>query len=567
MKQPPTRTDPEPRWLIAAAAMLIAVFVGLATSSLLSESQTSDEAIHLAAGFAYITRADFYLNPEHPPLAKEIAALPLLLLDVKLPFDHPSWKAAHAGAFQLPLGEQFLYHNGTRFETILTAGRMPIVCLGAALCLTVFVLARRMFGWRAALVSLALCVFCPNLLAHARLVTTDLAVSFFLVLTLLCLHRYLTAPGLAGMALAGACIGLTLASKFSAVVLVPAVLLVLLMAPSGSRRLDPLAALKAFSGMMAAAIVVLAATYGFIHLPIYVSGLSSVFTTVTGGTEAFLLGSYSSEGWWYYYPVAMLLKTPVVALLAFAAIPLCYAGGKMPDAWKHHLVLLIPLFMFGAASLASARNVGLRHVLPVYPILYLLAGQAISLLASWPGWGRRALLGVMGAWLLGSTLFIHPSYLAYVNEIGGGPSRGWKLLSDSNVDWGQDFFRLGRFMKEQGVEEILLAHYGNQDPAYYGITYQYLPGMGHIKAPPARVLRSDRVLLAISVMTLQGMFMPDKGAYRWLQERTPLARAGYSIYIYDVTGDDDAYRKLAEIYARNRLRPQAQWAEARVGAR
>ncbi len=106
--------------------------------------------------------------------------------------------------------------------------------------------------------------------------------------------------------------------------------------------------------LVPAAIVVLAATYGFIHLPIYFSGLRSVFTTVTGGTEAFLLGSYSSEGWWYYYPVAMLLKTPVVALLAFAAIPLCYAGGRVTGAWKQHLVLLIPLFMFGADALLAA---------------------------------------------------------------------------------------------------------------------------------------------------------------------------------------------------------------------
>ena len=565
MKQPPTRVIPEPSWVIAAAALLTALFVVLATSSLLSESQTSDEAIHLAAGFAHITRADFALNPEHPPLAKEIAALPLLLLDVKLPLEDPSWKAAHTSAFQLPLGEQFLHHNGTRFETILTAGRLPIVCLGAALCITVFVLARRIFGWQAALVSLALCALCPNLLAHARLVTTDLAVSLFLVLTLLCVHRYLSAPGPAGLTLTGACIGLTLASKFSAVVIVPAVLLVLLTAPSGLKRLTPAAALKAFSAMMTAAVVVLAATYGFIYLPVYFSGLGSVFTTVTGGTQAFLLGSYSNEGWWYYYPVAMLLKSPVVALLAFAAIPFCYVGGKRAGAVNQHLVLLIPLFMFGAASLVSARNVGLRHVLPLYPILYILAGQTIALIASWPVWRRRVLLGVMGVWLAASTLFIHPAYLAYFNEIGGGPSQGFRLLSDSNVDWGQDFFRLRRFMKEQGVEEILLAHYGNQDPAYYGITYQYLPGMGHIKAPPAHVMSSDRVLLAISVMTLQGMFMPDKDVYRWLQERTPMARVGYSIYIYDVSGDDDAYRKLAGIYARNRMRPQAQWAEA--GAR
>src|SRR5262245_13180330 len=354
-KQTSPGSPAEPRWVLAAAMMLTALFVVLAVSSLISESQTSDESIHIAAGFAHLTRADFALNPEHPPLAKEIAALPLLLLPVKLPLQDPSWKAAHTSGFQLPLGERFLYHNDTPFTTILTAARLPIVCLGAALCVVVFVLSRRMFGWQAGLVSLTLCALCPNLLAHTRLVTTDLAVSFFLVLTLLCVHRYLTRPTHAGLIAVGACIGLTLASKFSAVVIVPAVLLVLLVAPSGSKPLAPVMALKAFCGMMASAIVVLAATYGLIHLPVYFSGLAGVFTTVTGGTEAFLFGSYSNEGWWYYYPAAMLLKTPVVALIAMATTPFCYTGGGGAAKTRKQVVLLIPLFLFGAASLASAR--------------------------------------------------------------------------------------------------------------------------------------------------------------------------------------------------------------------
>ena len=154
------------------ATLLVAVFVALAVSSLWRDSQTSDEAIHIAAGYAHLTRADFAINPEHPPLAKEIAALPLLFMGVRLPTDDPVWAEAHRSGFQLPLGESFLHHNTVAFPAILRATRLPIVALGALLCLTIFLFSRSLFGDQGALLSLALAAFCPNLLAHAHLVTT-----------------------------------------------------------------------------------------------------------------------------------------------------------------------------------------------------------------------------------------------------------------------------------------------------------------------------------------------------------------------------------------------------------
>jgi len=543
-------------------AALIALFVTLAVSSLLSDSQTSDEAIHLASGYAYLTRGDFALNPEHPPLAKEIAAIGPLLLGATLPLTDPSWDAAHHSAFQLPFGERFLYHNRVPFMTLLDAGRLPIVGLGALLCLTVFVFARDLFGWRAGLLSLGLCALSPNILAHARLVTTDLAVAFFLLLTMYCLHRYLEKPAAARLLLTGAAAGLTLASKFSAVVVAPVILVALLAAPRAPGLERAIAStLVAFGAMMGVALIVLAATYGFVHVPVYFSGLAGVFTTVTGGTEAFLLGRYSDTGWWYYYPVTMAIKTPVPALLLFAALPLHYLGARHRGALRRHIVLIAPLVLFGGAALVAARNVGLRHVLPLYPILFVLAGQAATYLSR-----RRVLAGALGVWYAGAALLVHPSYLAYVNVLWGGPSQGWRLVSDSNLDWGQDFVRLKRYMQREGVNDLLLGWYGNQDPAYYGIDYQYLPSVGHIHPAPAHLVSSDRVLVAVSAMTLQGMFMPDKTAYDWLRRRTPAARIGDSILVYDVTGDRDALRRLVALYSKSRMAPQEDWARRRLQA-
>ncbi|HZI93835.1 MAG TPA: glycosyltransferase family 39 protein [Patescibacteria group bacterium] len=557
----------EPRWIAAAVAAVLVLFVTLATSSLRDDSQTSDEAIHLAAGFAHITRADFAVNPEHPPLAKEIAALPLLFMNVSLPLQDPSWAGAHASAFQLPLGERFLYHNGVPFMTLLIAGRLPIVALGALLCLLVFVFARSLFGWRAGLISLTLCALDPNILAHSRLVTTDLAISFFLLLALYFLHRYLTNATTLNLALTGVAVGLTLASKFSAVVVIPSILLVLL----AKRRS---AALAASGVIVTIALVTLAATYAFVNLPVYLAGLKGVFSTVTGGSEAFLLGSISDKGWWYYYPVAMALKTPVPELIVFALIPFAFRAAKRGADRVDHLVLSVPLALFAAASLASARDVGLRHVLPLYPILFVLSGAIVWLLpagrpaASAHPSARKApalvAVVVLALWQAGSALYIHPSYLAYFNELGGGPSNGWRLLSDSNVDWGQDFIRLRRLMEAQGVDDLLLGHYGNQDPGAYGIAYQYLPGAGHIHPPPDHLVGSERTLLALSVMSLQGMFLRDKQAYRWLWEKEPLARVGWSIFVYDLTADRDALGHLAGFYDRARMPAQAAWARGRL---
>lgn len=543
-----------------AACALIAAFVILAVTSLWHDSQTSDEAIHIAAGFAHLTRADFAINPEHPPLAKEIAALPLLGMGVSLPVGEPAWADAHRSGFQLPLGESFLYRNSVPFPVMLRAARLPIVVLGALTCLVIFVFSKRLFGWQGGLVSLALAALCPNLLAHSRLVTTDLAVSFFLLLALYRLWLFLMHPTDMNALLAGAAAGATLASKFSAVMVLPAMVLVLMAAPSPSvpRRA------KVFVLMAAAALGVLLSSYAVVGWPHYVAGIKGVFETVTGGTEAFLLGSFSTSGWWYYYPAVMLMKTPVPSLICIGltvAIMLSAGGRKR---LRDLAVLWIPLAVFFLASLASARNVGLRHVLPVYPILYVLCGSVAGLPWLAPLWIRAAAAGLLVAWQAGAALFIHPAYLAYINELWGGPSNAPRLVSDSNVDWGQDFVRLKQLMDREGAGEILLGYYGNQDPALYGITWQNLPGAGHINPPPGHLVSGERVLAAVSVMTLQGMFSRNKDEYAFLRSREPLARVGYSLYVYDLTGDRAAFEWLAGLYGARKMAAQERWARDRL---
>jgi hypothetical protein len=390
--------------------------------------------------------------------------------------------------------------------------------------------------------------------------TTDLAVSFFLLLALYRLHLYFARPSPLNAMLAGAAAGCAMASKFSAIMVLPAMALVILaVAPRHLTRHALELAL-----MAAAALSALLASYALSGWPHYIAGIKGVFSTVTGGTEAFLLGSISTSGWWYYYPVVMLMKTPVPALICMLAAGVAVGARAGRGGWREMAVLLIPLVVFLAASLASARNVGLRHVLPLYPILYVLCGSVVGLHWLAAPRVRGIAAAVLAIWLAASALFIHPSYLAYINELWGGPANAPRLVSDSNVDWGQDFFRLKSLMDREGVTGILLGYYGNQDPAYYGIQWQFLPGAGHIKPLPSHLVADQRVLAAVSVMTLQGMFSRNRDEYAFLRGREPMARVGYSIYVYDLTGDRAALEWLAGLYGARKMTAQEQWARGRL---
>ena len=148
------------------------------------------------------------------------------------------------------------------------------------------------------------------------------------------------------------------------------------------------------------------------------------------------------------------------------------------------------------------------------------------------------------------TLRIFPHYLAYFNGLVGGPGEGYRYLSDSNLDWGQDLEGLKRYMDKEGLPMVYLSYFGNPPPSAYGIRYQFVPARGHLAPPPPDVMPDDmtREVLAISVLSLQAVHFQDKNLYRWLYRRRPVAKIGYSIFLYDLTGDAEAHLRLAQVY-------------------
>jgi hypothetical protein len=170
----------------------------------------------------------------------------------------------------------------------------------------------------------------------------------------------------------------------------------------------------------------------------------------------------------------------------------------------------------------------------VLPFLLVAAGEAAAILSRWRRPVGLTLVAVLGAWYTAGTLANHPHHLAYFNEIGGGPTRGWRLLVDSNLDWGQDLKRLKGWMDSHGVAQVKLSYFGSASPSYYGIRADRLPGYS---APhPPRITREIHPgdVVAVSATNLQGVYLGarDRALMERLRELKPMGRAGRSILLY-----------------------------------
>jgi 4-amino-4-deoxy-L-arabinose transferase-like glycosyltransferase len=562
---------------LAFALLALLVLQGIAFIA--ESSQTSDEAAHLSAGYSYLTRRDFRLNPEHPPLIKELAALPLVPLGLDFPDDR-LWQMAE----EWNIGRLFVHENRLPNDTILFLGRLPVLLLSVLLGWALFRTGRGLFGALGGLLALALYVFDPNVVAASGLVTTDLGITLFIFLAAVALRTWLDGPTTRRLLVLGLATGGAFAAKYTALWLPPILaglgLSVLLPDPGPApawrvprlRRLLRLAAAAPI--VIAVAALVLALSYGFTGLPWWVEGLSRTLRHSAMGHRAWLMGEISDTGWWYYFPLAFLWKTPPGTLLILLGAVVAFALGRRlrsRDEW----FLLVPTGLILVIVCAWKVNIGLRHLLPMYPFLFLFAGRllmpdrrdAASQAAPAAGgmgapagesagppprlrW-EAALVAAGLAWNGVEAVRITPDQLAYFNFLAGGPAGGHRYLLDSNCDWGQASKALKRYLDSQGVPMIYCAFTGNSDPWYYGVRYQYAPGSGNMRSSKERPAHmppdAPRELFAINAMVLHSLHFSDPHLYDWLLDRTPIARPGWSWFVYDITGDADAHAYIAAL--------------------
>ena len=533
--------------------ILLLAFFAQAITSVPSEAPTFDEEFHVARAYAYVRTGDLRMQQNHPPLVSVIAGLPLLLMPELTP---PQQISHWDDAFLFYFADNMFWRLGHDVDKMLFLARFPIILLGTLLGAFVYRWAREAYGPRAGLLAMGLYAFAPNLLAHTRLVTTDLAVTACSFIALYAFWRASRQPTGWRLILAGLALGLALSAKLSALLLIPVLALLALL---NLRQFPtPLRHCSLFIGSLFIAGVVVWTFYRFEVRPwpgtafplpatTYLLNVRTLIGHAERGHGAFLMGQVSMHGWWYYFPVTFLLKTPLLTLLLLGVATWDTIRRNL---WRKEA----PLVLFPAAyfcfALTSSLDIGYRYLLPIDPFLIAYAAKGAGLTWLRPAWFRRY---VLPAWLVlyaATMVWLHPHYLAYFNLVAGGPGGGYRYLVDSNLDWGQDLKRLKVYLDKQGVGQVWLGYFGTADPAYYGIQYRSLfaPGSSDVSEDFSPINPAPG-WYAISATALQGTFSPEPDIFDWLRRHKPAAKIGYSILVYRVEPDPDPPAWLGYCYA------------------
>ncbi len=559
---------------------------GLAVTSMTSDSPTFDEQGFLVRGLAYLRgdeEGSRNIRVGHP-LGLNALNAALLVHDptVALPTDHPSWQGTD---FHRP-AELFLWEIGNDVGRVMFLARMPTIWLGLLLAAAcgrwAAEIARKwnqtgrfssgvtsLFG----LLALCLVALDPNILAHARLITTDLGLTAAAAAAGYTQWRFLHRPGYSTALTAGIFIGLLLNTKFTALLFLP-LFAVVIAVWLGALRYRGTGKYRPRLGQMALMIVIVMPAGAFLALwagngfdvaplatplpflgqlggiPVplagYLDQLLDIRNRLDVSTPSFLLGNHSDSGWWYYFPVAFLLKTPLPVLLlllwaGFRIIALAVRRSKwFESTWIDLAALLVPPVGYFLIALTTSVNLGYRHLLPILPFLFVfiavIVGQHVAEAAGKAHW--RPARGAMAlvSWLLIVTLWLYPYYLAFFNALAGGPDGGWRALVDSNIDWGQDLGRLAEWLDANQVDDVWLSYFGEARPDHYGISYTGLdsfpPRLMNPLARPYYPHDPAPGWYAISATTLQGVHFDNHDQFLFFRNRRPETKIGYSIFLY-----------------------------------
>jgi hypothetical protein len=553
---------------LLAAGLLLAMAANL-ISVIARKSITIDETMAIPSGYYYLTKGAFNLNSEHPPLPKMLAAFPLLFLSIEAP-PPDAEPSSNSPQRTVASAERFWQSNRAHFRDIFFWSRVPMVLITLLLGALVFVYARWLFGPRAAVLAVALYSIEPNILAHGRIIK-DIHAAFAYLLFFVAVHLYAIAPTLWRAIFLGFAVGLALAMKFSLVLVVPLVLVgavaLIACAPRWGQKRGVI-----LTQLIAAALIallVINASYFFRHQPLtpadvawirqtapgngasllaginafvllppyFLFGIVSGLARNAGDHQLFLLGMYSTNGWWYYFPVAFALKTTLPFLLLTLA-SLVWAVGRAIRREARFLVVVSAVIVYALAAMLTRVNIGIRHFLPVFPLVLILGGALLDRVLR--ARRRSVALGFVGlllAWMTFEAIRSYPDYVSYMSQITLRRPH-WQCLSDSNVEWGDDSGALADYLQAHGERRVRAALLGGSVLLpLYGVEYIDL------LSPPGTPLPETRYV-ALGASFLNGSTVPgwSEGSGRETKEqqrnyfasyrdRTPEAIIG-SIYLY-----------------------------------
>lgn len=563
------------RWVWGAVVALLLVQTVQTLFIVHRESLTFDEDNHMFAGYMMWKTGDYGLNPEHPPLVKLLATAPILGEKMWVPpLQHRYFKIE-----SYLDGRDWLAKNDGASQRLVFRMRLSAGLLALALSLTIFFAAREWFGTWAALAALVIVSFDPTVLAHSALVTTDIGVSLFFLATIYAFYRYVKKPTLVRLLIAGVVSGLLLATKHSAILIAPMALLLIgwetMVAPKGTRARTAGRLLGALGCMAVIGIFILWAFYGFRYAmrpaglphpsvaeyvqplgplsagPVlffskyhllpesYLIGLADV-KRMAEFYSTFIFDKVHAHAVWWYFPVALTIKTTLGFLGLIALGFVAIATGKLRKG-RELVYTLVPSGFYLLVAIVAGMNIGARHMLPVYTFMFVLAGAGIAALVA----ANRRWLWVGGALVAAhivSALLVFPNDMAYANEAWGGPKKVHTLLTDANVDWAQQLYQVKAWVDKHPGEECWFSYfaYPEVDPGVYGIPCKHLPTvdtmwLGGSDIVPPKV--TGNVIISAGDLSGGEWSADRENPMRMFKKMQPSDVIDYSVFVFRGTFD------------------------------
>jgi len=579
-----------PLWLFTIIITLILGILAFGSSA--GDSLTVDESPHIAAGYSYVVEGDYRLNPEHPPLPKLLSGISIWVgarlnnQDISFPNNISAWTDKVNA--QWDMGYTFLFNSGNDANNIIWWARLPTILFSLlGLTYIIYSVFYHTKNKSIALISGFLYAFSTNVIAHGRLVTTDLIASLSFLLVIDIWSRYLKAPSSKNIVYLILAIAFAFLSKFSTILLLPLLVLTgfgyiiikywrdkIILTKSlllirdfiiiglGVFVLINLVYFVAMRNMSVGTQLQLVRESfpqdnqvseitkqtlssiiqfpGLQYFGQYLLGQAMVVQRVGGGNTTFLLGQFTNQSFVEYFPLTYLLKENLVIILSLFSIILAsifiipvklqsknisWQVSMLNNWYLINITIMILIYWF--ISIRGNLNLGIRHILPAVILTYIVIAFGIVKILI-PLRFTRVLLSVFLITYVLSTILSYPNYISNLNILAG-QDQGYQIFTDSNLDWGQDLKRLNNWTKKQNIDTLYIDYFGTADAQYY------LP---NTKIIPVKSTDGPQIgYTAISATMLQDSFYqkqnnPGYQEYWWLAWRSPDYIIGNSILIY-----------------------------------